>query len=129
MSSEPADSESVELGEKNVSQQEVAATPEHLSGLKLYILLFGLSLAVLLVALDNAILATVSLRLLAGQFAKIWTNCCAQAIPTITIYFSSIEDVGWYASAYLLASCSLQPLSGRIYMQFSLKVSPQASLL
>jgi hypothetical protein len=59
MSSEPADSESVELGEKNVSQQEVAATPEHLSGLKLYILLFGLSLAVLLVALDNAILATV----------------------------------------------------------------------
>jgi hypothetical protein len=52
---------------KSTSQQETngnnaTATPnnQYLSGLKLYTLLSGLCLAVLLVALDTAILATVS---------------------------------------------------------------------
>ncbi|KAF8246625.1 putative MFS multidrug transporter [Wilcoxina mikolae CBS 423.85] len=79
----------------------VTVDDEYLSGLKLYILLSGLSLVVLLVALDNAILST--------------------AIPTITAYFHSIDDVGWYGSVYLLTTCALQPLSGKIYSQYSLK--------
>ncbi|KAF8542650.1 major facilitator superfamily domain-containing protein [Trichophaea hybrida] len=79
----------------------VTADGEYLSGLKLYILLSGLSLVVLLIALDNAILST--------------------AIPTITAYFHSIDDVGWYGSVYLLTTCVLQPLSGKIYSQYSLK--------
>ncbi|KAF8246149.1 MFS general substrate transporter [Wilcoxina mikolae CBS 423.85] len=64
-------------------------------------ILLGLSLAVFLVALDNAILST--------------------AIPTITADFNSIGDVGWYGSVYLLATCSFQPLTGKIYSQYSMK--------
>ncbi|KAF8247984.1 MFS general substrate transporter [Wilcoxina mikolae CBS 423.85] len=61
----------------------------------------GSHFAVLLVALDTAILAT--------------------AIPTITSELHSISDVGWYGSVYLLTGCSLQSLCGKIYMHFSLK--------
>lgn len=61
----------------------------------------GLSLSVLLVALDNAILAT--------------------AIPTITTHFDSLQDVGWYGSAFLISLCALQPISGKIFQYFSLK--------
>ncbi|KAH8799180.1 major facilitator superfamily domain-containing protein [Xylogone sp. PMI_703] len=63
----------------------------------------GLSLSVLLVALDNAILAT--------------------AIPTITSHFNSLDDVGWYGSAFLIALCALQPTAGKIFQYFSLKWS------
>ncbi|KAI5788383.1 putative efflux pump antibiotic resistance protein [Geopyxis carbonaria] len=72
-----------------------------LTGVKLYGIFIGLALVVLLVALDVAILAT--------------------AIPRITSDLHSIADVGWYGSVYLLSACSLQPLSGKIYQQFSLK--------
>lgn len=37
------------------------------------------------------------------------------AIPKITDQFHSVEDVGWYGSAYFLTSTSLQPTCGRIY--------------
>ncbi|MCJ1390773.1 hypothetical protein MMC18_003634 [Xylographa bjoerkii] len=64
----------------------------HLSGVKLYLIVAGLCMSVLLVALDNAILAT--------------------AIPTITSDFNSLNDVG---------CCACQPLAGKIYAYFSLK--------
>ncbi len=35
--------------------------------------------------------------------------------------FRPHADVGWYASAYSLASAALQPLSGTVYQTFSLK--------
>jgi MFS family permease len=41
--------------------------------------------------------------------------------PKITNQFHSLEDVGWYGSAYLLTSTSLQPTYGKIYQQFNLK--------
>jgi MFS family permease len=37
------------------------------------------------------------------------------AIPKITDDFHSIDDVGWYASAYLLTSCAFQLIYGRLY--------------
>lgn len=43
------------------------------------------------------------------------TSIIATAIPRITTEFDSLNDVGWYGAAYLLASCSLQPLTGRMY--------------
>ncbi|CAG7922357.1 unnamed protein product [Penicillium olsonii] len=46
----------------------------------------------------------------------------SQAIPPITSQFHSLSDVAWYGSAYQLTSSSLQPLTGRIYTHFSLKV-------
>jgi hypothetical protein len=54
-----------------------------LSGAKLHIIIFGLGLAVFLMALDMSILAT--------------------AIPQITEKFQSTKDISWYMSAYSLS--------------------------
>lgn len=55
-----------------------------LTGPKLYTILFSLSLAVFLMALDMSILTT--------------------AIPLITEKFQSTTDIGWYISAYTLST-------------------------
>lgn len=68
---------------------------------KLVVIILGLYLAVLLVALDQTIIGT--------------------AIPKITDQFKSIEDVGWYGSAYFLTSTALQPSFGRIYRIFNVR--------
>lgn len=67
----------------------------------LAVLTFGLCLATFVVALDNTIIAT--------------------AIPRITTVFDSLNDVGWYASSYLLTTTSLQPSFGKIYTYFNIK--------
>lgn len=45
----------------------------------------------------------------------------ATAVPRITDQFHSIDDVGWYASAYMLTGCSSQLLYGRIYKFYPAK--------
>ncbi|CAD6439775.1 c662d074-d5a0-45db-a8c8-0f2c53d46d6c [Sclerotinia trifoliorum] len=72
-------------------------------GLKLVVILAALCIAVFLVALDQTIIAT--------------------AIPKITDQFNSIQDIGWYGSAYLLTTTALQPTFGRIYTIFSIKLT------
>ncbi|KAJ5326635.1 hypothetical protein MYU51_014499 [Penicillium brevicompactum] len=74
---------------------------EYPTGLKLTLIVLALCLSVFLVALDNSIIAT--------------------AIPKITDQFHSLEDVGWYGSAYLLTTASLQLLFGKFYSFFSIK--------
>jgi EmrB/QacA subfamily drug resistance transporter len=71
------------------------------TGIKLATVSLALCLAVFLVALDNTIIAT--------------------AIPRITDQFKALDDVGWYASAYLLTTCSFQLLFGKFYTFFSIK--------
>lgn len=66
---------------------------EYPHGLKLALVTLSLCLAVLLVALDNTIIAT--------------------AIPKITDQFNSLGDVGWYGSSYLLTTCALQLFFGK----------------
>lgn len=44
------------------------------------------------------------------------------ATPAITEQFNSIVDVGWYGGAYQLGSSALQPLTGKIYSHFNIKV-------
>ncbi|KAK4176402.1 hypothetical protein QBC36DRAFT_378539 [Triangularia setosa] len=73
--------------------------PEYVEGFKLVTLLASVTVVVFLMVLDTSILAT--------------------AIPRITDEFKSLEDVGWYASIYQLASAALQPLTGKIYQKFS----------
>lgn len=68
---------------------------------KLAVLTFGLAMSTFVVALDNTIIAT--------------------AIPRITTVFNSLDDVGWYGSAYLLTTTSLQPSFGKIYTYFNIK--------
>ncbi|RJE23678.1 MFS toxin efflux pump [Aspergillus sclerotialis] len=60
-----------------------------------------LGLIVLALCLNNSIIAT--------------------AIPKITEQFHSLDDVGWYGSAYLLTMSSLQLLFGKLYSFFSIK--------
>ncbi|EFQ35394.1 major facilitator superfamily transporter [Colletotrichum graminicola] len=43
------------------------------------------------------------------------------AIPEITTEFHSLRDIGWFGSAYLLASSTMQPLTGKLYLGFGLK--------
>ncbi|KAG9233292.1 major facilitator superfamily [Amylocarpus encephaloides] len=51
------------------------------------------------------------------------TSIIATAIPKITSDFHALNDVGWYGSSYLLASCSLTPMTGKIYSRYSSKWS------
>ncbi|KAJ6789171.1 hypothetical protein PWT90_03295 [Aphanocladium album] len=48
-------------------------------------------------------------------------NIIATAIPRITDEFHSIDDIGWYGSAYLLTTCSFQLLMGKIYKYYPAK--------
>lgn len=85
------------------NNQENAPTPNfELSGLPLALVITGLALAIFLMSLDSSIIAT--------------------AIPEITARFNSTEDIGWYGSAYSFALCALQPIAGKLFANFSMKV-------
>ncbi|KAK9483559.1 major facilitator superfamily domain-containing protein [Lipomyces starkeyi] len=71
------------------------------TGVPFLIIVIGLCLAVLLVALDNTIIAT--------------------AIPKITDHFRALDDVGWYGSSYLLTTCAFQLIFGKFYTFFPIK--------
>jgi MFS family permease len=45
----------------------------------------------------------------------------AVAIPRITDQFNALNDVGWYASSYLLTQCAFQLFFGKIYTFYSVK--------
>lgn len=93
------DEEAEVEAEAEAEEQETPQT--YLHGPLLYLLTFGLSLASFVVALDNTIIAT--------------------AIPQITTQFDSLNDIGWYGSAYLLTTTSLQPSFGKFYTYFNVK--------
>ncbi len=75
---------------------------EYPTGIKFAAVMISLSLALLMVGLDVSILAT--------------------AVPRITDEFRTLGDIGWYASAFRLTSCSLQFMFGKFYSLFSVKV-------
>ncbi|KAF9886241.1 hypothetical protein FE257_011854 [Aspergillus nanangensis] len=68
---------------------------------KLGLLFTALSLCIFCLALDNTIIAT--------------------AIPRITDQFKSLDDVGWYGSSYLLTTCALTLIFGKLYTFYSTK--------
>nr|F2SH39.2 RecName: Full=MFS-type efflux pump MFS1 [Trichophyton rubrum CBS 118892]QYR68951.1 MFS type multidrug efflux pump [Trichophyton rubrum] len=86
---------------KSNAVSEDYETVNHVTGLKLAVIVTGLCLSVLLVALDNTIIAT--------------------AIPKITDQFHALEDIGWYGSSYLLTICAFQLIFGKIYTFFPVK--------
>lgn len=53
----------------------------------------------------------------------------ATAIPKISTEFHSIDQIGWYTSAYLLPLMALQPTFGKIYTYFDIKIVFLAALL
>ncbi|KAJ7784934.1 putative efflux pump antibiotic resistance protein [Mycena maculata] len=84
-----------------LDQDTPSVEDNYLSGVKLVVLMFALGLSVFLVALDNTIIDT--------------------AVPKITDEFKSLNDVGWYSSAYLLTTAGTQLLFGKFYTHFSIK--------
>ncbi|KAJ5485283.1 Aspyridones efflux protein [Penicillium diatomitis] len=91
---------------------EAGATDEaknYVQGVRLYMISAAFIMAGIMLGIDGSILAT--------------------AIPRITSDFNSVDDIGWYASAYLLAQMALQPTFGRVYIYFEAKVTFLLSLL
>ncbi|KAI0024401.1 major facilitator superfamily domain-containing protein [Xylariomycetidae sp. FL0641] len=75
---------------------------EYPHGLKLALLMFSMLVSMFLVSLDRLIVST--------------------AIPKITDEFDSIQDIGWYGSAYLLTTCAFQLLFGKIYKFYPVRL-------
>ncbi|OAA77138.1 Major facilitator superfamily domain, general substrate transporter [Akanthomyces lecanii RCEF 1005] len=94
---------------KNQPNDDADQELEYPKGLKLVLIFTALCLTNFLVALDQTIIAT--------------------AIPTITSQFHSIEDIGWYGSAYLLTTCSFQLFFGKLYTLLSIKWTFVAAVL
>ncbi|KAL4905585.1 hypothetical protein BDW74DRAFT_167766 [Aspergillus multicolor] len=87
-------------GEKLIDHDKAPRNePGYTTGLPLVVTLSSLVLAVYLMLLDTSIVST--------------------AIPRITTTFHSLNDVGWYGTAYLVTNCAVQPLSGKLYTYFN----------
>lgn len=84
------------------SRTDVASDYE-LTGIPLVLVITGLSLSIFLMSLDSSIIST--------------------AIPRITSEFNSTGDIGWYGSAYSFAMCALQPIAGKLFGSFPMKVN------
>ncbi|OAA60533.1 major facilitator superfamily transporter [Niveomyces insectorum RCEF 264] len=74
----------------------------YITGVKLAIILIALCMANFLVALDTTIIST--------------------AIPVISQDFHTLQDVGWYISAYFLTNCTFQLFYGKLYALYNVKV-------
>jgi hypothetical protein len=93
----------VESSDEKCAAPQTDAEVVYPSGARVVLILAALCMSVFLVALDQTIIST--------------------AIPKITDQFDSINDIGWYGSAYLLTTTALQPTFGRIYTIFSVSLS------
>ncbi|MCJ1377897.1 hypothetical protein MMC17_000993 [Xylographa soralifera] len=78
-------------------------TSEYPTGFRLVAIIVALVASVFLIALDMTIIAT--------------------AIPRITDEFHSLDQVGWYGSAFFLVLASFQSTWGKAYKYFPLKTS------
>ncbi|KAL2785456.1 major facilitator superfamily domain-containing protein [Aspergillus keveii] len=68
-----------------------------------------------------SVTATMVALTLTAYLVLLDTSIVSTAIPRITSDFHSLNDVGWYGTAYLLANCTLQPLTGKLYTYFNIK--------
>lgn len=91
-----------QVTEKDTIQTETNVESAELTGLSLILVTAGIGTTIFLMSLDTSIIST--------------------AIPRITSQFNSTGDIGWYGSAYSFAMCALQPIMGRLFTSFSMKV-------
>ncbi|KAK0103341.1 hypothetical protein ONS95_005367 [Cadophora gregata] len=68
---------------------------DYLSGFKLWITIFSLSTVSFLFGLDLTIVAAV--------------------VPSLTNYFKTVQDIGWYSSAYSVMTASFTFFFGKLY--------------
>ncbi|KAH7062485.1 major facilitator superfamily domain-containing protein [Macrophomina phaseolina] len=88
---------------------EPAVSSEQPTGLKLFFIVVAVICSIFLVALDMTIVAT--------------------AIPKITDEFRSLDQVGWYGSAFFLTLGAFQSTWGKAYKYFPLKMTFLISIL
>ncbi|KAF2122815.1 putative MFS multidrug transporter [Lophiotrema nucula] len=86
---------------KEQSKPALPPPIEYPTGLKLASILTSVYLAMFLVSLDRTIIGT--------------------AVPKITDDFHSLNDIGWYASGYLLPGASFMLLFGKLYRLYPVK--------
>lgn len=72
------------------------------TGWRFALVITSLVCGILLVAIDNTIIAV--------------------AVPKISTDFKALDDVGWYGSAYLLTETALQPTLGNFFKYFDVKL-------
>lgn len=97
------DAEAGPQDRQNEAEKKDEYVPEFITGAPLLLAMMSVALVCFLVLLDTSIVST--------------------AIPRITDEFYSLKDVGWYGSAYQLANAALQPVTGKLYTNFSSKWS------
>ena len=85
------------------------ATADYPRTFQLAFIVVALVLSIFLVSLDMTIVAT--------------------AIPRITDEFHSLNDVGWYGSAFFLTVASFQSMWGKAYKYFPLKATFLVSIV
>lgn len=95
------DSIDEESGETNGNQQKPTDSQEYPQGFRLAAVLVALVLSIFFVAVDRTIIAT--------------------AIPRITDEFHSLDEVGWYGSAFFLTLAAFQSTWGKGFAYFPLK--------
>ncbi|KAF2963099.1 hypothetical protein GQX73_g10466 [Xylaria multiplex] len=107
----PSDSpsDSVPVVDDHASTEPKPKSTSEVKGVRLGLLLLSIYISVFLINLDQLIVST--------------------AIPDITDEFHSLQDIGWYGSAYLLTSCSFQLMFGKIYTFYSARVVYIISIL
>lgn len=90
----------------------------YLHGFKFVLVLIALFLAIFCMALVSTC-TPIHLRSCLPSTQD--NTIIATAIPRITDQFHSINDVGWYGSAYLLTTCAFQLTYGKLYGFISIK--------
>jgi hypothetical protein len=87
--------------EDDKQSEDAADEANYPTPLRRYLIILGLCLATLCMSIDNTIIGT--------------------ALPKITDDFKSIDDVGWYGSAFLLTVCAFQLAFAKLYTFYSIK--------
>jgi hypothetical protein len=85
------------------SSTAAADQQSYISGPKLWAVTAAVTMVVFLMLLDMSIISTVS-WIVAEKLSAISPCSLLQAIPKITTEFHSLQDIGWYGSAYNLAA-------------------------
>ncbi|KAK4896200.1 hypothetical protein LTR27_005721 [Elasticomyces elasticus] len=84
-----------------VNPSDTSNEPEYPPTKERILVMIAILLAIFLIALDRTIIAT--------------------AIPKMTDEFHSLDDIGWYGSAFMLTTCCFQLLLGRVYTFYTPK--------
>ncbi|GKZ53635.1 hypothetical protein AnigIFM49718_007511 [Aspergillus niger] len=98
-----------ETKDNNQGVTIAAPASQYPSGIKYYLAVATLCLAIFLVTLDSTIIAT--------------------ATPYISDDFHSLGDVGWYSSVYTMVICTTQLLFGKLLARYSVRWIYSISML